>query len=59
MINGYKLLTIFTKCSILDGWQGSEYASVLQYLTIITPIKYLIICIIVKYVVPKVGSKNK
>ena len=27
IVNGYKLLTIFTKRSILDVWQGSEYAS--------------------------------
>ena len=31
--------------------QGSEYASILQCLTIFTSIKYLIICFIVKYVV--------
>ena len=26
----YNLLTIFAKCSILDVWQGCEYASVIQ-----------------------------
>ena len=26
-VNGWKLLTIFAKSSILDVWQGSEYAS--------------------------------
>ena len=25
-VNGYKLLTIFVKSSILDVWQGFEYA---------------------------------
>ena len=27
IVNVYKLLTIFAKRSILDDWQGSEYAS--------------------------------
>ena len=27
MVNDWKLLTIFAKHSILDGWQGSEYTS--------------------------------
>ena len=51
IVTRYKSLTIFTKHSILDVWQGSEYACVLQYLAIITSIKYLIICVIVKHVV--------
>ena len=29
IVNGCKPLTIFTKSSILDGWQGSENASVI------------------------------
>ena len=32
MVNGWKLLTIFAKHSILDYWHGSEYASVANYL---------------------------
>ena len=27
IVNGFQLLTIFTKRSILDVWQGSKYAS--------------------------------
>ena len=27
IVNSYVPLTVFTKCSILDGWQDSEYAS--------------------------------
>ena len=27
VVNGWKLLIIFAKRSILDVWQGSEYAS--------------------------------
>ena len=27
IINGFQLLTIFAKSSILDVWKGSEYAS--------------------------------
>ena len=35
IVNGYQLLTIFTKRSILDIWQGSEYASsIMTYLFI-------------------------
>ena len=49
IFDSYRPLTVFTKRSILDLWQA--YASVLQYLTIITSINYLIICTIVKYVV--------
>ena len=30
IVNGIKALTIFAKCSILDVWHGSEYASVLK-----------------------------
>ena len=26
LVNGFKPLTIFSKRSILDAWQGSEYA---------------------------------
>ena len=29
MVNGLKLLTVFTKSSILDVWQGSEYDSII------------------------------
>ena len=29
IVNGQKPLTIFAKCSILNVWQGSEYASAL------------------------------
>ena len=43
VVNSYKLLTIFAKRSILHVRQGSQYASVLQYLTTI--------CFIVNYVV--------
>ena len=32
--NGWKLLTIVEKSSILDVWQGSEYASAMDLLTI-------------------------
>ena len=32
--NGWKLLTIVEKSSILDVWQGSEYASDMDLLTI-------------------------
>ena len=51
MVNCQKLLTIFAKCPVLDIWKGSDYVTVLQYLTITITIKHLIICIIVKYVV--------
>ena len=27
LVSGFQLLTIFAKSSILDVWQGSEYAS--------------------------------
>ena len=27
IVNGFQLLTIFTKRSILDVWHGSKYAS--------------------------------
>ena len=27
IVNGFQMLAIFSKCSILNGWQGSEYAS--------------------------------
>ena len=30
MLNGFQPLTIFTKSSILDVWQGSEYPSVID-----------------------------
>ena len=50
IVNSYRSLTISTKCSILDVWQGSKYASVLQHLTI-TSIKYLATCVIIKSVV--------
>ena len=30
MLNSFQLLTIFTKSSILDVWQGSEYPSVID-----------------------------
>ena len=30
-IDGFKLVTIFTKCSILDVWKGSEYANVIYW----------------------------
>ena len=30
MLNNFQLLTIFTKSSILDVWQGSEYPSVID-----------------------------
>ena len=30
IVNVFQSLTIFAKCSILDLWQGSEYASELQ-----------------------------
>ena len=32
--NGWKLLTIVAKSSILDVWQGSEYVSDMDLLTI-------------------------
>ena len=32
IVNGFKPLIIFGKNSILDVWQGSKYASVLQWL---------------------------
>ena len=41
IVSNYKPSTIFAKCSILDVWQGSEYASVKQYLTIFVNINYL------------------
>ena len=41
IVNNYKPLSIFAKSSILDVWQGSGYASVIQYLTIIAIINYL------------------
>ena len=31
IVNGWKLLTIFAKSSILDIWLGSEYASVYNF----------------------------
>ena len=31
MVNSKKLLTFFIKQSILDVWQGSEYASIICY----------------------------
>ena len=31
MVDDWKLLTIFAKCSIVDVWNGSEYGSVVQY----------------------------
>ena len=31
LVNGFQLLTIFIKSSILDVWQGSEYASELEH----------------------------
>ena len=31
IVINYESLTIFAKCSILDVWQGSEYASVIQF----------------------------
>ena len=51
-VNGYRLLTIFSKYSVFDLWQDSKYASVLQYLAIvITSIHYIFdFCFIVKYV---------
>ena len=27
VVNGFPSLTIFTKLSIIDGWEGSEYTS--------------------------------
>ena len=27
IVNGFHLLNIFAKCSILDVWQGCDYAS--------------------------------
>ena len=35
IICSYKPFSIFAKRSILDVWQGSENAPILQYLTII------------------------
>ena len=31
IVDGIKLLTFFVKHSILDIWQGSDYASVISY----------------------------
>ena len=51
IVNGYGQLTISAKSFILEVWQVSEYAFVVQYWTIIASINYLIICFIVNYVV--------
>ena len=51
IVNGYGQFTIFAKSFILEVWQVSEYAFVVQYWTIIASINYLIICFIVNYVV--------
>ena len=51
IVNGYGQLTISAKSFILEVWQVSEYAFVVQYWTIITSINYLIICFIVNYAV--------
>ena len=35
IVNGIKLLTVFTKSSILDVWMGSKYTSVIcKYLKV-------------------------
>ena len=33
IVNGWNLLTIFAKRSILDVWQGSKYASTIEIVT--------------------------
>ena len=39
IVNGWKLLTFLVKGSILDVWQGSEYASVYNLLLIFLKIE--------------------
>ena len=35
IVNSFQLLTLFAKSSILDAWQGSEYASAISKLLLI------------------------
>ena len=54
MTNGFQLLTIFQKQSIVDVWQVSEYVSELTCVFIIT----IIIIAIYLRVMTKVNSKK-
>ena len=41
IFNGWKPLTIFTKMSILDGWQDSDYTNALRAKMKVATLKFL------------------